>query len=981
MEPTQDDTDHLVNQQEEEQPQQHTEQESQERNQSIDNLKQQDDKEREKEEEAVQPASILPIQEVGETFEQVAEKTESQPTTDLQGKDHSSLPIRQDESSDQEEEQGTSPKSGSILKFIESTRGQPSRDQTRKRTFTIGSRGTPTISLSNEQQQQDTTTTIIGNQESSSTASISIITTSTTNGTGTTFLSTSPSPSTSPNSTTATNLLSNHRSTSNEDSPLSSPSQTRKKKVQKKVTINPDDIKPDGATNDYASQDNIIVTIGNGEDNYNTLVKDGMKRDIHGFIVDDFYEELKKFQVQEELMSKQRLEKWTAFNEHYKHVGLCSNPKQLHKLLSHGIPHGVRNVLWKIYSGAGEKQRKEEIELFKQQKEERLKSRLNGMGTIRGLNPPANRKSYYQHLHQIIRSSNRISTRLQSTAVEIDKDIERTFPGHPFFESDEGKRKLTRVLQAYSVRNRKVGYCQSMNIVAGYLLIWDHLFVECGIYGFHKPSQESKWLEEDIILNDKLNQPFKCQGLASYNLLLTALAILSYLEESLLKTNSTPELLTILSNNCKGIFDAKRFFKKYYKWRDRINEESFIESKKVSEINLIQELEEMRKLRDLRSTSKITRFSKGELEKIWDGFRNLNLGMGQRSRVSMGKSLKLDFDIFKKVFSYILPTYDTSAKEVIIQQLFKIFDKNKDGCLDFSELMSGLCILAKGTSEERLQLYFSFFDSDNSGFVTKEEMKLMLQTAYEKIDLDPLAVTQSSIDDYVDVVFSNLGISNNSLSFDDFRRAILSYPRIFKCFMLEEETFTIEDFEMFDESDTVKSNVNTPPLVDNVNNNNDIDNNIQRGENNLKTSDGIKNNNETNNNSEPTTTTNDSNNSLQNHPLLNTNITYTKPKSNTGSNTSINSNNGNNSNFKSTLIQAIEQAQMEKEPGVKHQTISSSNETVSTSSSAAPSENSATAVPAPSSSPSPSSAQTDRSRRLSRAVEPEGAPLSCCKFM
>jgi len=55
---------------------------------------------------------------------------------------------------------------------------------------------------------------------------------------------------------------------------------------------------------------------------------------------------------------------------------------------------------------------------------------------------------------------------------EIDKDIPRTFTKHHFFCGDEGQNSLRNVLNAYAVHNHSVGYCQSMNFVAGLMLIF-----------------------------------------------------------------------------------------------------------------------------------------------------------------------------------------------------------------------------------------------------------------------------------------------------------------------------------------------------------------------------------------------------------------------------------------------------------------------------------------------------------------------------
>ena len=56
---------------------------------------------------------------------------------------------------------------------------------------------------------------------------------------------------------------------------------------------------------------------------------------------------------------------------------------------------------------------------------------------------------------------------------EIDDDIGRTLPGRELFAGpeSEGQRALKQILQAYSVFNSTVGYCQGMNFIAGYLFL------------------------------------------------------------------------------------------------------------------------------------------------------------------------------------------------------------------------------------------------------------------------------------------------------------------------------------------------------------------------------------------------------------------------------------------------------------------------------------------------------------------------------
>lgn len=58
---------------------------------------------------------------------------------------------------------------------------------------------------------------------------------------------------------------------------------------------------------------------------------------------------------------------------------------------------------------------------------------------------------------------------------DIAKDIDRTFPKHPFFNTQVlghfGQNALKRVLEKFSYKWPEVGYCQGMNFVVGFLLL------------------------------------------------------------------------------------------------------------------------------------------------------------------------------------------------------------------------------------------------------------------------------------------------------------------------------------------------------------------------------------------------------------------------------------------------------------------------------------------------------------------------------
>ena len=54
--------------------------------------------------------------------------------------------------------------------------------------------------------------------------------------------------------------------------------------------------------------------------------------------------------------------------------------------------------------------------------------------------------------------------------VQINLDLERTFPSKPFFQEQKNIIKLKNILLAFSRRNSTIGYCQGFNFIVGKIL-------------------------------------------------------------------------------------------------------------------------------------------------------------------------------------------------------------------------------------------------------------------------------------------------------------------------------------------------------------------------------------------------------------------------------------------------------------------------------------------------------------------------------
>ena len=134
------------------------------------------------------------------------------------------------------------------------------------------------------------------------------------------------------------------------------------------------------------------------------------------------------------LRDKAKMRLWKEYmRDNGRNATLIRQPT-FHKLIRVGLPNRLRGEIWELSSGAFSL-RVEQPDLFTQ-----TLSKYSGK---------------------------------ESLAIdEIEKDLNRSLPEYPGFQSEEGIGRLRRVLVAYSWTNADVGYCQAMNIVVAALLMY-----------------------------------------------------------------------------------------------------------------------------------------------------------------------------------------------------------------------------------------------------------------------------------------------------------------------------------------------------------------------------------------------------------------------------------------------------------------------------------------------------------------------------
>ncbi|XP_041326229.1 guanylyl cyclase-activating protein 1-like isoform X1 [Pyrgilauda ruficollis] len=74
---------------------------------------------------------------------------------------------------------------------------------------------------------------------------------------------------------------------------------------------------------------------------------------------------------------------------------------------------------------------------------------------------------------------------------------------------------------------------------------------------------------------------------------------------------------------------------------------------------------------------------------------------------------------FKQFFG--LRGLDPEANKYI-EQMFRTFDMNKDGYIDFMEYVAALSLVLRGKMEQKLRWYFKLYDVDGNGCIDRHEL-------------------------------------------------------------------------------------------------------------------------------------------------------------------------------------------------------------------------------------------------------------------
>ncbi|KAI6009228.1 rab-GTPase-TBC domain-containing protein [Pisolithus marmoratus] len=417
------------------------------------------------------------------------------------------------------------------------------------------------------------------------------------------------------------------------------------------------------------------------------------------------------------LREASKVKLWTTYlKTHGRNLTLLRYP-QCTRLVQVGLPNRLRGEMWETLSGS-------------------LYLRYNNPGV------------YDDVVRQIQETAGTLRGKTSTSFEEIEKDLHRSLPEYAGYQSEEGIDALRRVLQAYSLKNPDVGYCQAMNILAAAILIYMSeeqtfwlLEVLCDrlLPGYYSPTMHGTLLDQRVF--ESLVARCLPDIHAHFQSVDVQLSVASLPWFLSLYINSMPMIFAFRIVDCFFCMGPKVLFQVGSAIL-KINAEKLLlvqDDGGFLRNEVVNTIESFAK-RCSRLARNVQGFVYDALYKAMCeeppppelasanasayGLKRIETRIGLKTFrvflseiVTWARDEKVIFNGFQVNASIV-----QVAEHELIDRLFYFWDTSCRGSLSFQDLVSGLDGVMFNDLMESIEWFFNLHDKDKDGYLTKDEV-------------------------------------------------------------------------------------------------------------------------------------------------------------------------------------------------------------------------------------------------------------------
>ncbi|KAK8378177.1 hypothetical protein O3P69_018860 [Scylla paramamosain] len=162
---------------------------------------------------------------------------------------------------------------------------------------------------------------------------------------------------------------------------------------------------------------------------------------------------------------------------------------------------------------------------------------------------------------------------------------------------------------------------------------------------------------------------------------------------------------------------------------------------------------------DLEFLKQHTRYDEQMIKEWYKGFRQ------------DCPSGRLTPDKFVDMYKMFFPSGNA---EEFCDHVFRTFDMDKNGYIDFKEFLLAIDVTSAGTPEEKLKWAFRMYDVDGNGVIDVSEMTKIVQAIYDMLGTNSASRPADSAEERAKAIFSKMDENNDgNLTQEEFLKGCL----------------------------------------------------------------------------------------------------------------------------------------------------------------------------------------------------------------